>query len=59
MGLTMHKLIASGRIAGWHYWIYLERSGLYTCDVMTDERAVYLTARTLDEARKKVREVIA
>jgi hypothetical protein len=55
----MHKLIASGRIAGWHYWIYLERSGLYTCDVMTDERAVYLTARTLDEARQKVREVIA
>jgi len=49
MELTMHKLIA----------IYLERSGLYTCDVMTDERAVYLTARTLDEARKKVREVIA
>ncbi len=28
-------------------------------DVMTDERAVYLTARTLDEARQKVREVIA
>jgi len=26
---------------------------------MTDERAVYLTARTLDEARQKVREVIA
>lgn len=53
----MRKLAASGRISGWHYWIYLERSGLYTVDCMTDQRAVYLTARTLDEAREKVREV--
>lgn len=54
----MRKLVASGRVAGWFYWIYLERSGLYTCDVMTDQRAVYLTARTLEEAREKVREVV-
>lgn len=53
----MRKLAASGRIGVWHYWIYLERSGLYTVDVMTDQRAVYLTARTLNEAREKVREV--
>lgn len=55
----MRKLAASGRVCNWFYWIYLERSGLYTCDVMTDERAVYLTARTLEEARARVREVIA
>ena len=53
----MRKLVLSGRIGAWHYWIYLERSGLYTVDVMTDQRAVYLTARTLDEARALVREV--
>lgn len=55
----MRKLASSGRVGQWFYWIYLERSGLYTCDVMTRERAVYLTARTLDEARQKVREVAA
>ena len=55
----MRKLAASGRIRAWFYWIYLERSGLYTIDAMTDQRAVYLTARTLDEAREKVKEVIA
>lgn len=55
----MRKLAASGRMSGWFYWIYLERSGLYTVDCMTDQRAVYLTARTLDEARALVREVVS
>jgi hypothetical protein len=55
----MRRLAANGRIGQWFYWIYLERSGMYSVDVVSTERAIYLSAYTIDDARMKVREAIA